>query len=334
MQKLFDYRIRSDDLLRALSIILVVFHHVYAFRAGYNYEWLYGGMTLLMMLSGYNFSRFTLASGEPRQIVRSITRFIWQIVWPTLLLHVLLFAALRRVEWTELLLVSHWFHGEPVYYLFAIYWYVQVIVQILAVLAILYCLPHIKDLMSAHSYVTACLLLFVGMAARIVCPLIWDTRPLHDWLPHLYLWNFVLGWFVHASISKSEKMEAPIYKYAALAVTTVCAIIAWPIRPMAMVLLPIGCLFVCWLPALPFPRWLARPVLLISQSIFTIYLLHIFIPPLIKYTIRPWFGVDSRIFDGVLSIAVCTGLWMVGTAAIRAFRALSLPVQTTGQTSI
>ncbi len=321
MQKLFNYRIQTDILLRAVAITLVVFHHMYSGRGRDDEYLLIGGTTVLMLLSGYNFSRFMLASGDPKQIVQSMWRFMWQIFWPAMALILLLFALKREFVWTEFLFISHWFTADSFFSPFMPYWYIQVMLQIFLGLMVLFSLPVLRDVIVRHLYVSSLVILLLAIGISAVFPYIWDTSHLYNWLPHLQLWNFVIGWFIHACLERARGANGWMYRLAATIMLLIGIFsVLWEYWG-PFTILAIGGLMMCWLPSLPIPKFLARPVLLCSQAIFPIYLLHTMMPAFSERTLGK-IGIDQPLLDGVLVMAGCIGLWAVCTAAQRAFRAL------------
>lgn len=321
MQKLFNYRIQTDILLRAVSITLVVFHHMYSGRGRDDEYLLIGGTTVLMLLSGYNFSRFMLASRDPKKIVSAMWRFMWEIFWPAMALILLVFVLKRELVWTEFLFISHWFTAYSFFPPFMPYWYIQVMLQIFLGLVVLFSLPILRDIIVRHLYRSSLVILLVAIAIGAVFPYIWDTGDLYNWLPHLQLWNFVIGWFIHACLERAQGPKGWTYRLLASVMLLIGIYsVLWGYWGQSS-LLTMGGLLMCWVPSVSIPKMLARPVMLCSQAIFPIYLLHTMMPPFSARTLGK-IGIDQPLLDGVLVMAGCIGLWVVCTAAQRAFRAL------------
>ncbi|CAL4867854.1 hypothetical protein MMA231_02126 [Asticcacaulis sp. MM231] len=249
---------------------------------------------------------------------------MWQIFWPAMALILLVFALKRQFVWSEFFFVSHWFTADSFFPPFMPYWYIQVMLQICLGLMILFVVPVVRDLIVRHLYTASLLFLLVSGMVVVIFPDIWDTSALYDWLPHLQLWNFVIGWFIHASLERAQGQHGWIYRLTATVMVLLCGFsLLWGSWSQCLIFV-LGGVLLCWASSVPIPRIFSRPVMLCSQAIFTIYLLHAIMPALSQKTLYAWFHIDQPLLDGVLAMISCIGLWAAWTAAKRAFRGLAL----------
>src|SRR5262245_32269636 len=115
----------ADVLLRALAITLVTYNHAHP----YSDFWMGwgGGMTFLMMLSGYNFAKYGMDGATYQQGRAAITRLGVRILIPSFFVVVFFFLLLRKFDLAELLFYRNWITAERISKFPT--WYPQVMVQ-------------------------------------------------------------------------------------------------------------------------------------------------------------------------------------------------------------
>ncbi|UAK25061.1 hypothetical protein [Sphingomonas nostoxanthinifaciens] len=182
-------RIDTDAFMRAAAICSIVWNHANPSALGA----FGGGMTFLMMLSGFNFARFSLQGGTPESVRAALVRLGLRIGVPSFLLVLFFFAALHRFDARELLFVSNWWTRDRIS-LFPL-WYPEVMLQMFVLLYLLFLTPLGRVALS-HMLAFSLAIFLVGAGLRYALPFVWNTEYLNHDLPHLYLWNFTLGWVI------------------------------------------------------------------------------------------------------------------------------------------
>jgi len=301
----------SDVLLRALAICSVVWNHANPLALGA----FGGGMTFLMMLSGFSFARFSLRHATAAQVRASLARLALRIGLPSLLLVTLYFVTLQRFDWKELLFISNWWTLDRI----ALFptWYPQVMLQMFLLLGLLFLAPG-ADRWLRRPAALSLALFGGGLAMRLVLPLLaWDTAPLNHNLPHLYLWNFTLGWLVYF-LSRDGHVTST-GRLASLTCIVAGGLAGWGWHRLDFWWLTIaGSLFVL-LPRIPMPRGLATAAGLLSQSAFTIFLLHRGLFVVLDHIVPAW-KQREPLLHFLFAIVMSVGFWILLASIGRAWR--------------
>jgi hypothetical protein len=291
-----------DVLLRALAISAVVANHSQWSRN------LSGGMMVLFMLSGFSFALDGRSAAETRA---SIAGLAWRVFVASLLL--IAFAQLQRGSFRplELLFVSAWTVDERVARVPV--WYVQSLLQILAVLYGQFLVPAISAAFRERPLRSSAVLFGVGLAARALFPSVWDTSATCHHLPHLFLWNFALGWVVYYALAS----DVGRWKVAAFLAALAAGFIAFDGAASAQFwTIGIASASVLWIERVRLPVVAARAVTLVSQATFAVFLLHrefIYLYPRLPW--RPWHGGVAR---WLVAMVGSVAVWVALTATWRA----------------
>jgi len=309
--------IPAEVLLRAISILAVVFNHAHANGdAPFGYG---GGMTFLMLLSGLNFARFSLQRGSAREVRHGLVSLGLRILVPCLAIVLASFALKREFDWAELLFVSDWF--TPLHVSLLITWYPQVLLQILLILYLLFSVEGFARAILTRPLASSVALLVVALLVRATFPMLWDTSPLKHRLPHLFLWNFVLGWVVFFSLRKPQAGSRR-GAWLAIACTAVSAFVGWPAdRPQPYWLIAATSILV-FVPRVRLPGVVVwRAVSIVGQATFAIFLLH---PSLLRAyrALSPWPAPEIA---WLFAVTGCVALWLLWTSLTRAYRTVSRP---------
>lgn len=181
----------SFMVLRAASIAAVVFNRSYGWRNAWSLG-LSGGMTFLLMMTGYNLARFGLKDASPANVRRALVLLARGLVVPSILT-VLASAPFVGIDWRELLLISNWWPNVgnapfPVEYT-SMAW------QMMLLFWLVSWLPIFRSFL-AHPLLGSLILWAIGVMLRYEFP-----RPdlLHR-LPWLYLWDFSLGLILYFAL--------------------------------------------------------------------------------------------------------------------------------------
>lgn len=266
----------SLTLVKALAICLVVANHTYMDAVS-----LHGGLNVLMVVSGVAMASFAF-HGTTAQTLCIFKSFTLRLVVPSVILALawniaayFMSSQVTAIKWTEHLLISNWLSMGRVA-LFPI-WYVQVIFQLMIALAVVFWVfdltPYLKK-----APVRATMIAFViSLLLAVTSYELWDTAYLQDKLPHLLAWNFVFGWVYwafavrHQKSPKTRLILSAILLAAEILIFKLCGALYGDARFISLTVLG---LLLIWVDSISLPNLLARPVLLISQATFYIFLFH------------------------------------------------------------
>lgn len=250
---LFRY-LETSIVLRAVAVVLVVGMHTGLWE-------LAGGGHVLLAISGFNFARFQRRN---RKILPTVARIaIPSMIW-------IGFAAAVTVDysWPHALLLNGQFGAPGARWSF---WYIEAVVQILLVLALVFAIPGVRRLEQRYPIGTA--LLFTAPALAVRFNLIQGTTDSSRiFRPQEIFWIFAIGWL--AAIVKGAAGRALL---SLLVLATVPGFFGMPGREA---LVAAGLLLVIWVPSLPVPRRLSRLTGTIAGASLYIYLTHWLVYPL------------------------------------------------------
>lgn len=278
-------RVETAVLVRALAILLVVGEHAHLWA-------IVGGAHLLLALSGWTFARFVLAgerdtSSSPRgstpiRILRSTSRIVLpSVAW------IACRALLHNVRFVDILLV-----GSLLPPLVAGYWFVDALVQILLVLALLFTLPALRHLESRHPFGFAAGVLSLAVLGRFFPSAYgwWFTVDLYS--TQVVLWLFVLGWMTHRATTTSQC-------WMTVAATLVLVPTFFGADALRTVIDVGGLLLLLFRPTLSVPRVVATAASTAASASLAIYLTHFGVLPLSR------FGFPSGV---VVAVAIAVGI--------------------------
>jgi len=308
--------IDTEIVLRALAIAAIVFNHAHDFTHSGSFG-SGGGMTILMMLSGYSFARFTLEASAIDRASAKALRFGWKLFWPSALLVMFYFVARRQFNLAELLFVSNWLSVNRIS-IFPV-WYIQVIVQMMLGLALLFWIPWVRESFRTRPLASAVCVFLLAGATRYAFPaFVWDTAYLRHQLPHLFLWNFSLGWVIYSCLGSHQAARTPATITLALGCLLVGMLIAWsPSRSDFWLLGLAGAAFIL-ISRVRLPAMLGRIAWLLSQATFVIFLTH---RQVLATLIRFFPGSEYRpLFLFIGALAISFAVWFALEAAVRAYR--------------
>jgi hypothetical protein len=302
--------VRADVLLRALAIIFVTYNHAHPY-SGFDLGW-GGGMTFLMMLSGYNFARFGMRESTPEKARSYLLRLGRGIFIPSIVAVAFFFVLLQKFSFPELLFYRNWLTPERIAKFPT--WYPQVILQMFAGLILLFAIPSVGKTILRWPLISSLLLFGAALAVRASFPYIWDTSHLYHHLPHLYLWNFCLGWIVYFGVNQWPHLWGK-----ALAIgCSVLGAFVWGVHNLDFYWLTVGVALLVLPLDVRMPSPLGQFFQLVSQATLAIFLLHRFVYEVYEHMPIPH-NEDAMWIIGLFGSLLT---WMVATASARAFRAL------------
>jgi acyl-CoA synthetase (AMP-forming)/AMP-acid ligase II len=269
----------SDILIRALAILAVVVDHATGWPIPV-------GSAALVVLIGYGLARFQ---------VRALTRDgVAGFLAPLPLVLLPYFAILagyavawNQVPWASVFLVGNFGFGDPVErtMLPYLYWFVEVYVQILLGLALLFLWPAARRAALGRPFRFGLALLVAALVARAVGPALWPlggrqifTLP---WVAPLA----AFGWC--AAVARGRQRWLVLALAAAM-----MPVLAWDggnwvgawVR-YGGVAVVIGVL--AFLPTLRVPGFVVPGLLVVAAASYPIYLVHRFAPTLLLAPVEP-----------------------------------------------
>lgn len=323
MRELFRLRATPPDVaLRAMAMVAIVYHHAHLLDAGPF--GLAGGMTFLMMLSGLNFARFAVKDATADGVRQSILELARQVWVPSLLLVLLSFAVYGKFDLLELLFVRNW---RDTKHIAAFYdWYPQVLLQLLAVFYLMFSVPALSRGILRHPARAMLALFAIGLALRVLAPLVWDTAYLRHRLPHTFLWNFVLGGVVYFLV-----MDRPAPKPASRAIVIACvvagAVAAWNPRTFQFWWLVVGGVMLATVRQVWLPAVVSRIAVILSSATLTIFLTHLIWFKLLNNLYGVVTASRAVLHPDLLAVLALTGsvaMWVAFRALRAAWRLIRL----------
>jgi hypothetical protein len=283
--------VETSVLLRALAILLVVGEHAHVWAV-------VGGAHLMFAMSGWMFARFLLtgaAREQPRSAIR-ILRSAGRIAVPSAA-WIAFRAVLHNVRFVDILLV-----GSLLPPLVPGYWYVDALVQILLLMALLFVLPAVGRLEQRHPFGFAAVLFTAALVGRLY--------------PSAYL-----GWMAQRATTTAQRWT-----------TTAAILVLVPMffgaaDALRGIIVVAGLLVLQFVPAVRVPRPVATAATTIASASLAIYLTHFGVLPM------SWWGAPPAVVVAT-GIAAGVGSWWALTALQRhviARRAARRTARTTPQ---
>jgi hypothetical protein len=316
--------LQPDIAVRAVALICIVAVHSGA-------HFLSGSSMLLLILSGLSFARFNW-SDDGRKVCASILRLTIKIVLPTWVMLSAIFAYRHEINWGVLFLYDNLIHPTRVSWWLPA-WYLQVLLQIFAVMGLVSLIPGVAAFANARRYLAGMILFWASVAAYAVFALTAMPHQLdYDSLPIYFAWVFAFGWLVAAARTPGEKLSAYMSLLAGLAVivTAAARVGDFSLREYGRYWLILGTPILLWAPAVYVPRVVGVIAGLLAQATLFIYLFHWPIADFYKIAFRMdlAFGAHNsplRFFAGFLTSILLWVLWESTWRALRLER-LTVPL--------
>jgi hypothetical protein len=294
----------TSIVLRAAAIAAVVFNHAHGpFPVG-SFG-LSGGMTFLLMMTGYNFARFGFTEAEPPQVRRSLVKLALGIVIPAVFF-LIISIPLVGWDWRELLLISNWYPNVGTA-LFPVE-YVALVWQLCLMLWLATWLPGFPITLR-YPLITAIVLFCLGVIFRHEFP----RYDLIQRLPWLYLWDFSLGMMLFFATKRDNIIDSRILKLGVLASTLVGAYAGWGIYKSSFYWLVAAMIIFLYVPRIPMPKFLGQIMKLGSQATLTVFFTHF-----LFLHFADGLGIEGHYTRWLFAFGGGIALWIVVTAGRRA----------------
>jgi acyl-CoA synthetase (AMP-forming)/AMP-acid ligase II len=301
--------LESDVVVRAAAISSVVLVHT---GIGIPDElapagWLSGGALALMILFGFNLSRFQQQRLLSGQGLRVAGDFFGRVILPYLGLLYAYGLYKQKMDWPSLLLVSNWFGRfgtmlEP-------YWFLEAAGQMMLAVVALFALPAVRAHAAARPLRFAGALLVGALAIKAAGALLLDQAVLKQRTLDANLVWLAIGWAAALPLVRWQQAGLVLLGGA-------LAVLDWGAHSTRVPWTVIALAVILFVPRLPLPRLLAWPVATVARASFTIYLTHLIVINLMElrlHVVAPWTTL-------ALALALGVSVWTVQEALIGRYR--------------
>jgi hypothetical protein len=265
--------VETSVALRAAAIVLIVSTHASVVD-------LKGGAHLLLAVAGWNFARFQLPVAG-RRLVTSIGR----VAVPTMAWIGVLLLATDRYDLANLAL-AHTQVGEAVWDERWRFWFIETLVQALAVVGALAAVPAVRRLERRRPFEVALGALAAALVLRVVAGHEGTVRR-----PQEVAWFFVLGWVAQRATTTPQRLLV-----TAITAVTVPGFFGQPWREAVVI---VGIAALVWLRSIPVVRPLQRVVAVLAASSLAVYLTHWHVYPAVRDWSTPAAAVAASFAVGV-----------------------------------
>ena len=229
------HAVDSAILLRAVSIVLIVLGHITPY------------------------ADFQLRAVLQRQNVTPILVWMAKLAVPTVLAIAWQNWGHFIERWWAFLMLSNYFPVSP--YRVAGFWFIDVLLQIFVILAILFSIPAVRRA-AARPFLFTTAATVGAMGVGMAIHLAWNTKPIYDYVPHMFLWIVCYGMAMRHAEMRWQKL--------ALTALLLAGSIAHHI-PVFSLVAAIGILFVR---RIPLPAAVIPVFTAIAASSLYIYVTH------------------------------------------------------------
>ncbi len=281
-------RIEISNLLRAIAILFIVGTHT-------GVEILGGGTLLLIFLVGYNFARFKSQDIINNNIWQPLWSYIRLVLIPYYLLAAVYLIWNRSFEIDVLLLYANLVEAK-ITVIFP-FWFVQVLVQCLLLIALLFSIPAMRKALKHSPWNFSVTVLLILIAIRAFYPYVWDTSHLNNLVPLRFMAIIWLGWcFVYADTPARKALLVIAASGFALIDTGLRTQTAW---------LVFGSLAMAYVPYIMAPRIFSFIIQLLASATFYIFVFNgIFI-----YIVTHILKVDSYLLAFMVGLGTSMLIW-------------------------
>jgi acyl-coenzyme A synthetase/AMP-(fatty) acid ligase/peptidoglycan/LPS O-acetylase OafA/YrhL len=271
-RSLFQLRpIDSEVVIRACAIVAVVITH-----ARSNLP-LGGGADVLLLLAGYNLSRYQRTKLFEGKVFQVLLSFAKRIILPYYLIMLAYLAFKQRLDLHSLLLISN-MHGrtgplQP-------YWFLELLLQCMGVIALLFCLAPVRRAAMQTPWRFGLMLLAGGLAAKVTAFALFRHHYLLNRTPDALFFLLALGWCVHQAASTGRKLLLTTI-LAAIAVLSITGlpglwdVLSYPANISHSLWLLVAVGAILWTPKVQLPGPVRSAFVALAAASFYIYLMHV-----------------------------------------------------------
>ena len=255
--------VESDLIVRCVALVAIIIGHAAPSGTG----WLRGGLGLLVLLAGYSFARFQQSAFEQGRFAPALTGTVERLILPYMAVMLPMLAASQvpaSLPWFTL--TSTFFVPDPGPLRF--FWIVETLFQILLLMVALFAIPAVRRASLLNRFRLGLALLAGAVLLRAaLLPLHSNDGTSIDKTPDAWLGFYVLGMLVAAASGRRRRL-------AVLLLGVALALWDFGFQNPRAWWLAGGLALLLWLPSIPLPRLVARPLMQITAAGYFIYLLH------------------------------------------------------------
>ncbi|MEV4641181.1 AMP-binding protein [Actinoplanes sp. NPDC049548] len=273
--------IDTTVVLRAVSIVLIVGSHISVFTV-------HGGAHLLLAVAGFNFARFHLTPAARGERARHIAGTVARVALPTsIFVAAVVLLTDYAYGWKNVLLLNEAIGprtGDERHL-----WFIETYVYILLALMLAMTVPAVDRWERRMPFAVPAAVLGLALTVRYglvpVSP--WD----HMATPVQLFWLFALGW-------TAGKARVAWQRWLVTAIAA-AAVVNYDSERLQVAVVAAGILLLVWVPKLPSPMLLRRPVGALAGASLSIYLTHWHVYPVVD-DYSPVLALVASLVVGVL----------------------------------
>lgn len=284
--------VETGVVIRALAIMAIMADH-------FELVDLLGGAHVLLAAAGYNFSRFTAGAIARQDSSAPIAPVLVRIAAPTSIWVALVALLKADVDWSVVFYVSHLDRNAV-----GGYWFIEVLVQILLVAALLFSVPALRRIHRSSPYLFAVGVLTASLYLRFGLEAVWNTEDLGFKVFHMSFWLFAIGWVAEQSTRRWQR--------ACLTLVTLVTVPGFFDSVSRTLVITVGILALIWIPTVSIPSPLHRVVGAVGAASLYLYLVH--------FQVNTVVGLDEPLAK--LGVALVFGL-IAAEVATRTMRFVS-----------
>ena len=301
-------RVGTETLVRLLALFLVICGHA----APAQTEFMRGGATILFLLAGYNLARFQRSAFEAGRTRPALLGTLERMILPYWLLMIpMVFASNAARSWGWLALISVFTveAGSARGPLFA-FWFIETVFHALLITVLLFQLPPLRRLSRERPFAFGLVLLALGVAAKVLVPLyVFDDANPKSLTVDAHYYLYALGWM--ALVARTGWQKAIV-----LAVAAVLVGLDHGLLSQRQLWLTLALAAVLYIPAVPVPRWLAGPVLRVAAASYFIYIVHVVMHHVVRFSLgldgQPALAIPALLLSSIIGGLVFEALWSRG----------------------
>ncbi|HVM40961.1 MAG TPA: phosphopantetheine-binding protein, partial [Acidimicrobiia bacterium] len=277
------HRLETGVALRALAILLVVGTHAGLFTVR-------GGAHVLLALAGLNFGRFQYGAALAGDALTPLLRSIARVAVPSVACIAVVAAVTGTYGPANLALVHGRFAGEEWDAGWRT-WYIESLVQLLAVVAVPLAIPALRRALRRAPAVAPVAALAFGAAVRFDAVEVARSGVHRIHGTETVLWLFAFGWAAH----RAER----IHHRLALSALVLVAAPGYSGNPQRDAAITLGLLVMMWVRQVVVPAVAVHAVGTIASASLYIYLTHWQVYPWISEATHPLVAVVASVAFGV-----------------------------------
>lgn len=314
MSRWFSMSVETETVLRAIAIAAIVLNHANPIQGESGFG-MGGGLTFLMLLSGFNLARYSFHGATSQSFRTSCANLAWRVAWPTLLIVLLDWAVTgQQPALGYLLFYSNWFtwHHPQLLQI----WYPQVLIGLLLLFWLVFHLEPLARLVRRKPFEAFLVAFLLALAVRAIAPEWLEPAESRGRLVHFYAWNFLLGMLAHSALHSETGKKSTGRRIVVVACAAAGALVAFgPGKSDFWWLCATTALWVA-VPRVPLPRPIGHAMRVVSQAAFTVFLLHLSYLYVWRQALLP----NQPAAQFVFALGGSVAAWVVMTAFSRAYR--------------